>query len=512
MSSNEKMCDCNQGRLPCTCKPHPPRQMVSVPERMDAPDMSTGHPGAGRAFATAFYKERARADALAAILAQPADQPHGEPVALPERDVLRDIVAQAIGGDTYDCTRVWSAWGVGTMSEDDFVPVVEQDERLYEIADACLDEIAKLGPLYTRPVQGEPVALVNSPRCGASWPQFESVCGKTKDGKSTWQCGECARKEAATLRLEMEKYFGLYKEADTHAMHWQRQERVKARWAKQVEGERDTLREEVQALRKTLPNSTVELVDLREEVRALRSRVSIYENEYVEHSKLEQAHAQLAERDALLARAASVACFTLSNQWHEDYAALSASAEPSKIGNPELSDSAERNQCDGCQAGIPLVNGAHRMGKPGCYADTMSCQAGKYASADPSAPVIHPINMKTMMQAYEQVDHKAMLHGTSNWCAAMATALRGTLHSEPSAPIELMGWVPVTERKPERNKLVLVAFDTHAGKNYTTAKLCQDGRAHFDCETWYVQVSGGHQLATVTHWCDFDRAALERKP
>lgn len=90
--------------------------------------------------------------------------------------------------------------------------------------------------------QDEPVALVDSPRCGASWPQFESVCGKTKDGKSAWQCGECARKEAAALRVEMEKYFGLYKEADTHAMHWQQQERVKARWAKQVEGERDTLR------------------------------------------------------------------------------------------------------------------------------------------------------------------------------------------------------------------------------------------------------------------------------
>lgn len=55
------------------------------------------------------------------------------------------------------------------------------------------------------------------------------------------------------------------------------------------------------------------------------------------------------------------------------------------------------------------------------------------ASAEPSAPVIHPINMKTMMQAYEQVDHKALLHGTSNWCAAMATALRGALHAEPSA-------------------------------------------------------------------------------
>lgn len=39
---------------------------------------------------------------------------------------------------------------------------------------------------------------------------------------------------------------------------------------------------------------------------------------------------------------------------------------------------AQRNQCDGCQAGIPVVSGAHRMGKPGGYPDTMSCTAKLY--------------------------------------------------------------------------------------------------------------------------------------
>lgn len=39
---------------------------------------------------------------------------------------------------------------------------------------------------------------------------------------------------------------------------------------------------------------------------------------------------------------------------------------------------AQLNQCDGCQAGIPVVNGAHRMGKPGAYPDTMSCTAKLY--------------------------------------------------------------------------------------------------------------------------------------
>lgn len=60
-----------------------------------------------------------------------------------------------------------------------------------------------------------------------------------------------------------------------------------------------------------------------------------------------------------------------------------------------------------------------------------------YTHVDPGEPVIHPINMKTLMQAYQQVGHRALLHGTSNWCAAMATALRGVLCAGPSAPVEV---------------------------------------------------------------------------
>ena len=75
-----------------------------------------------------------------------AEPPAPVAVVLPEREAMRDIIAQAIGGDAYDCTRVWSAWGVGTMSDDDFIPIADQEERLYEIADACLDELKRLNP------------------------------------------------------------------------------------------------------------------------------------------------------------------------------------------------------------------------------------------------------------------------------------------------------------------------------------------------------------------------------
>lgn len=78
------------------------------------------------------------------------------------------------------------------------------------------------------------------------------------------------------------------------------------------------------------------------------------------------------------------------------------------------------------------------------------------------------------------------------------------LHNDLSESLEARRWIPVAEAMPEVGQLVLVAFDTGSGKNYTTAKLSQDGRAHFECLVWYVHVSGGHQLKTVTHWRAFE--------
>jgi hypothetical protein len=63
-------------------------------------------------------------------------------VVLPTHDAVCDLIAETIGGDTYDCTRVWSAWGVGTMSEDDFVPVSQ--ERIEEMADVYLNMMKAL--------------------------------------------------------------------------------------------------------------------------------------------------------------------------------------------------------------------------------------------------------------------------------------------------------------------------------------------------------------------------------
>jgi len=53
------------------------------------------------------------------------------------RQAVCEAIAEALG-DAYDCTRVWSAWGCGTMGPDDFSLVAEDDYRLAEIADAAI--------------------------------------------------------------------------------------------------------------------------------------------------------------------------------------------------------------------------------------------------------------------------------------------------------------------------------------------------------------------------------------
>ena len=78
----------------------------------------------------------------------PAAQQAGECVAEPrnaiDRDALIDAIAQGLRG-TWHCTRVWEAWHIGTMSQDDFEPV-DESETPTEIADAVLALLAAPGP------------------------------------------------------------------------------------------------------------------------------------------------------------------------------------------------------------------------------------------------------------------------------------------------------------------------------------------------------------------------------
>jgi hypothetical protein len=220
-----------------------------------------------------------------ALKVAPAQQHQGEPVALPER------LDPPKNGESHQLLPRYLVWN------------------------ACLDEIAKLGPLFSRPVQGEPVAWLDRASGAICTNQLKPLMG---EGFET----------------------PLHPHADPG----------------EVERLRNCLRTEIEAG----DSWKREAEDLR---------------------------AQLAEAHALLRR--------IGKQWN--------------VPDPTDEDHA-------------------------CWDAIESALSG---SAEPSAPATQPINMKTMMQAYEQVDHKALLHGTSNWCSAMATALRGALNVEAGAPVEI---------------------------------------------------------------------------
>lgn len=62
------------------------------------------------------------------------------------KEAVSEAIREALGG-ALDCGRVWSAWGVGTMSEDDFSVVADDDERVAEIADAVMTALAARQPV-----------------------------------------------------------------------------------------------------------------------------------------------------------------------------------------------------------------------------------------------------------------------------------------------------------------------------------------------------------------------------
>jgi hypothetical protein len=54
-----------------------------------------------------------------------------------QRAAVRDAIAAALTG-VYYCGRVWSAWNIGTMSQDDFQPAADVDEVLDGLTDAAM--------------------------------------------------------------------------------------------------------------------------------------------------------------------------------------------------------------------------------------------------------------------------------------------------------------------------------------------------------------------------------------
>lgn len=106
---------------------NPPGAMHPLPEKECGPH--TGHvavwtPGQlhdyAKAYAAPFIARAEQVEAARAL----------------NREKLIDLIAERLSG-TYHCLRVWSAWNVGTMSQDDFEDVGESDTPA-ELAEAIL--------------------------------------------------------------------------------------------------------------------------------------------------------------------------------------------------------------------------------------------------------------------------------------------------------------------------------------------------------------------------------------
>ena len=71
--------------------------------------------------------------------AKPAQQDAVDASIPLDKEELAQLIAEHLGG-TYHCNRVWEAWNVGTMSQDDFEPV-DESETPTKIAEAIIDAI-----------------------------------------------------------------------------------------------------------------------------------------------------------------------------------------------------------------------------------------------------------------------------------------------------------------------------------------------------------------------------------
>lgn len=69
-----------------------------------------------------------------------------------QKQAVMEAIAEALGG-AYDCTRAWSAWGVGTMGRDDFSLVAEDSDRVSELADAAI------AAMHRAPAAGDALEL-----------------------------------------------------------------------------------------------------------------------------------------------------------------------------------------------------------------------------------------------------------------------------------------------------------------------------------------------------------------
>lgn len=146
-----------------------------------------------------FFRTAAVIAMVREALSTPTSQPPAAETRLNDEGELRCRIQGALLatlGDTYDCTRVWEAWNIGTMDRDDFVPVLDRLEEL-------VDEIA------TALTQPEPTAPQGSEEEQAAWdglPLIDRLRYSARGSSAPYR--DCALMEEAANALSSQQAAG----------------------------------------------------------------------------------------------------------------------------------------------------------------------------------------------------------------------------------------------------------------------------------------------------------------
>jgi hypothetical protein len=111
-----------------------------------------------------------------------------------QREATHEAVAGALG-EALDCTRMWSAWSVGTMRDDDFVSVAGDSDRVAEIADAAIAAM---------PVMQAQCAAPDKQSAFNTWFTAAAIAFKAYDRDYSWRVWQAARASIAAQPAKSE--------------------------------------------------------------------------------------------------------------------------------------------------------------------------------------------------------------------------------------------------------------------------------------------------------------------
>jgi len=112
-------------------------------------------------------------------------------------------VSEALG-EALDCTRVWSAWGYGTMGENDFVRVADDAERVDEITCAAIAAMPDTKALTERIEDLEGAQILNRDaveRKATRIAELEAQVSKARENalREASEVGDKAQRQNASV-------------------------------------------------------------------------------------------------------------------------------------------------------------------------------------------------------------------------------------------------------------------------------------------------------------------------